>query len=340
MSALAPEARGLAAFRQDLERARSVSRAAARWLDRLAAIEREDPAIWITRTPEEAVLARAAELDQRGPEGLPLFGIPFAVKDNINVAGLPTTAACPAARQIPTDDAPVVRALLDAGAICLGKTNLDQFATGLVGTRSPCGVPKNVHHPDYVPGGSSSGSAAAVARGLVPFALGTDTAGSGRVPAAFQGVWGWKPTRGLLSTRGVVPACRSLDCVSVFSATAADLMELAPTLAGFDAADPWSRRCPPESREGYAKPPRRVGVPCAEDLEFFGDAEYERCWAEAVGGLRAWGVEVVEVCAAPFLEAGRLLYEGPWIAERYAALREYVQGEPDALLPVTRGILE
>ncbi len=312
-------------------------RQAELWVEALAESVSDDPALWITPVSEEALMKRLAELEAAdGAEDLPLYGLPFAVKDNIDVAGLPTTAACPAFTYVAERDAPVVAALLRAGALCLGKTNLDQFATGLVGVRSPYGVPRNPLGEGLIPGGSSSGSAVAVARGLAAFSLGTDTAGSGRVPAAMCGIWGWKPTRGLVSARGVVPACRSLDCVSVFATSAGDLAEVASVVAGFDPGDPWARA---ECVEA-ARPIRRVAVPPEEEMEFFGDAEQESAWARAVGELRSRGMEVVRFSLAPFFEAARLLYGGPWVAERYLVAREILEKNPEALHPVTRGILE
>ncbi len=340
MKSIAVRPRGLNDFRSEIKKAGSVCKALEKWLENLAEADRHDPAIWITRASADALRKRASELDAQKAAHLPLFGIPFAVKDNIHVAGLPTTAACPAAKQMPDADAPVVGALLNAGAICLGKANLDQFATGLVGTRSPFGIPKNVHHPDFIPGGSSSGSAAAVAMGLVPFALGTDTAGSGRVPAAFQGIFGWKPTRGLLSTRGVIPACRSLDCVSVFATNPSDLLEIASIVSQFDPLDPWSRPIEHHLRAHPAKPLRTIGVPYTEELEFFGDTGYELCWRETMQALKRHEVEIIEVTIRAFLETAQLLYQGPWIAERYAALKTFILEKPQDLLPVTRTILE
>ncbi len=295
-----------------------------------------DPAIWIARFTDAVLLARAEELESVGPSSLPLYGIPFAVKDNIDVAGLPTSAACPDFAYTPGDNAPVVQLLLDAGAICIGKTNLDQFATGLVGVRSPHGVPQNPYGPDYIPGGSSAGSAVAVARGLAAFSLGTDTAGSGRIPAAFNNLFGWKPTRGLLSTRGVVPACRSLDCVSVFANSAADVQTVLKVVAAFDNEDPFSRNIPLLP----VRPVRRIGIPMSDQLEFSGDAGYAALWKEAVEGIHARGLSVVEVDFAPFLEAARLLYEGPWVAERYLATKELLDRKPEAFHPVTRSIIE
>jgi allophanate hydrolase len=299
----------------------------------------DDPLhIWITRLTLDQLLGYARALEARDPESLPLYGIPFAIKDNIDLAGVPTTAGCPEYAYTPTQSATVVQRLIDAGAIPVGKTNLDQFATGLNGTRSPYGACRNSFDPDYIAGGSSSGSAVATALGLVSFALGTDTAGSGRVPAAFNNLVGLKSTCGLLSTSGVVPACRTLDCVSVFALTAADAQTVLDVAAGFDAHDPYSRH----ARPGRALPaPRfRFGVPKAAQLEFFGNREYAALFDVAVAQLTALGGARVEVDLAPFLEAARLLYEGPWLAERYVAIRDFIESKPEALHPVTRAVIE
>jgi allophanate hydrolase len=258
--------------------------------------------------------------------------VPFAIKDNIDLGGVPTTAACPAFARTPPADAFAVARAIAAGAIPLGKTNLDQFATGLVGTRSPYGVCNSSFDARYLAGGSSSGSALAVAHGLVSFALGTDTAGSGRVPAAFNNLVGVKPTRGLVSTRGVVPACRSLDCVSVFAASVGDAMRVLDVIAGFDAEDAFSRQNQP--RAGGIE---RVGVP--RKLEFFGDAEYERLFQAAVTRVQALGATIVPFDLEPFLEAARLLYQGPWIAERYAAVGEFIDAHRNDAHPVVRDIV-
>lgn len=328
--------RSFTEFEQRVHDAGGLVAAIGKCLADLRAADRDDPAIWISRFDDDAILERAAALEAESPEKFPLFGLPFAVKDNIDVAGLPTTAACREYAYQPESNAPVVEALLEAGAICIGKTNLDQFATGLVGTRSPYGIPRNACDPSLIPGGSSSGSAVAVARGLVAFALGTDTAGSGRIPAAFNEIAGYKPSRGLLSTRGVVPACRSLDCVSIFTSDPVDLQRVARVTTRYDANDPWSRR-PEARRVGIAK---ILGVPEAADLEFFGDGQQEQAWHRAVESLRARGFEIQTVSIAPFLEAARLLYEGPWVAERYLVVRELLASNPGALHPVTRSIIE
>jgi allophanate hydrolase len=295
-----------------------------------------DPALFITLRPEGDALAAAGRLAEAGPEGKPLYGVPFAVKDNIDVAGLPTTAACPAFAYTPERSAFVVQRLVDAGAIPIGKTNLDQFATGLVGVRSPYGVPRNALRADLIPGGSSSGSATAVGAGLVPFSLGTDTAGSGRVPAALNGIVGLKPSLGALSASGVVPACRTLDTISIFALDVADAFAAFQVAAGYDGADPYARRFPPPA---LALPERlRIGVPAAP--EFFGDAEAEAAFRRDVAAVRALGFETVEFDLAPFAEVARLLYEGPWVAERYAATKPLIETKAYAMQPVTRDIIE
>jgi allophanate hydrolase len=276
----------------------------------------------------------AAEARRRKGDRLPLFGIPFAVKDNIDLAGVPTTAGCPAFAYIPERSATSVARLIDAGAIPLGKTNLDQFATGLLGTRSPFGTCASVFDERYVSGGSSSGSGVAVARALVSFALGTDTAGSGRVPAAVNNVIGMKPSVGLVSTRGVVPACRSLDCVSVFAGSASDAEQVLRVLAAFDADDPFSREILPGALA--EKPVRRLGIP--RELDGTSD-DYQRLFAGAVANARSLGVECVPVDVEPFLEAALLLYGGPWVAERYAAVGEFIASHPDDVHPVVREIV-
>jgi allophanate hydrolase len=299
------------------------------------------PGIFIHRASLDDVLASLERANTRrlSGEALPLFGIPFAVKDNIDVAGMPTTAACPAFAHEPTHSAVVVNRLVEAGAIVLGKTNLDQFATGLVGVRSPYGACENPFDARYISGGSSSGSAVAVARGLVGFSLGTDTAGSGRVPAALTNVVGLKPTRGLLSTRGVVPACRSLDCVSIFAGTATDARTVLEVAAGFDALDPYSRDGARATLPRF-RDPIRAGVPRAVDLEFFGDTDAERLYAGALERLGALGAERVEIDLSPFLAAAELLYGGPWVAERLVAAGALLERDPGAIHPVVRGILE
>lgn len=294
-----------------------------------------DNPIWITRAADETLRARAAELSALDPERLPLYGIPFAIKDNIDAAGLPTTAGCPEFAYVPKLSATVVGRLLAAGAILIGKNNLDQFATGLVGTRSPYGEVRNALHSGYISGGSSSGSAVAVALGLVSFSLGTDTAGSGRVPAAFNNIVGLKPTLGRVPTRGVVPACRSLDCVSIFAGSAADARSVLDIAEGADALDPWSRKV----ADLPAPAGLRMGVPRQADLEWFGDGESPALFARALERLERLGATLVPIDYTPFREAALLLYGGPWVAERYAGIREFFESRPQALLAVTREII-
>ncbi len=294
----------------------------------------DDPALFIY-LPDEAVLMAEAARVAGLARDLPLWGVPFVVKDNIDVAGWPTTAGCPDFAYTPATDATVVARLRAAGALLIGKTNLDQFATGLVGTRSPYGVARNAFDAAYLPGGSSSGSASAVAAGIAAFSLGTDTAGSGRVPAAFQELIGWKPTRGRLSTRGVVPACRALDCVSVFSRTAADAAAVLRVASGYDAADAFSVKVAdaPLGRESF-----RFGVPA--ELDFAGDPDTPTLFAQAVKRLESLGGVAVSIDLTPFVEAAKLLYEGPWVAERWAAVGDFVEAKPESVHPVTRKILE
>jgi allophanate hydrolase len=293
--------------------------------------------VWIHLLPERDARERASRLEP----GSPLYGVPFAVKDNIDVAGLPTTAGCPAFRYTATCTAGAVQRLLDAGAILIGKTNLDQFATGLVGTRSPFGIPKNPFDDRYIPGGSSSGSAVAVSSGLVSFALGTDTAGSGRVPAAFTNIVGLKPTRGFFSTRGVVPACRTLDCVSVLTLTCDDANAVAEVVAAYDPEDPFSRQDSSKSSfEMRAPASFRFGVPDSVALHFFGDTDTPALFDRAVEDLKALGGSAVVIDFAPLREAACLLYEGPWVAERMAALKSFFDGHAADMHPITRTIIE
>jgi allophanate hydrolase len=297
-----------------------------------------DDHVWIHLVPEENALQRARELGAWSADQ-PLFGIPFAVKDNIDVEGLPTTAGCPAFSYVPQRTASAVQKVMDAGGILIGKTNMDQFATGLVGTRSPYGACSSIFHPDYISGGSSSGSAVAVAKGEVCFALGTDTAGSGRVPAAFNGIVGIKPTRGLVSTAGVVPACRSLDCVSIFSPdveTGAKVLEI---LAGVDESDPYSRSG--QHQRDRSTPPK-IGVPSPHQMQFFGDEAAADCWRRAVLQARAVFTqsEWTEIDLTPFQRAAELLYSGPFVAERYASVGPFVASRPASDLdPSVREII-
>ncbi len=298
--------------------------------------------VWISLVPRETALAQAQELDQRPPAALPLYGIPFAIKDNIDLAGLPTTAGCPAFSYRPAASASVVEKLVAAGAICVGKTNLDQFATGLVGTRSPYGACSSVFDPRSISGGSSSGSAVAVAKKLVSFSLGTDTAGSGRVPAAFNNLIGMKPTRGLLSTSGVVPACRSLDCVSIFAQTEADACAVFEVAKGFDSIDPYSRV--PMPGEGAApwqthSGPFRFGVPAPGKLEFFGDTEAAALFSAAVKQMESIGGVQIEIDFSVFRATAELLYAGPWVAERLAAIETFARDHASEMDPVVASII-
>jgi allophanate hydrolase len=305
----------------------------------ISAAQTQGNPLWIHLQPHEAVAAQAREIEARRAAGetLPLYGVPFAVKDNIDVAGVPTTAACPAFAYVPQATAPAVERLQQAGALLIGKTNLDQFATGLVGTRSPYGACFNPFDRRYIAGGSSSGSALAVAIGCVSFALGTDTAGSGRVPAAFTNTVGLKPTRGLVSTRGVVPACRSLDCVSIFALTCEDALRVFEQARGYDPEDIYARNAEPAPATSAARP--RCGVPRASQLEFFGDEAARAAFGGALRMLEESGAQLVEVDFEPFLDAARLLYEGPWIAERYAALKDFLESHAHDAHPVTREII-
>lgn len=294
--------------------------------------------VWIALVPREAALARVRAVENRAD--LPLGGMTFAVKDNIDVAGMPTTAGCPAYAYNPSSSATVVTRLQDAGAILIGKTNMDQFATGLVGTRSPFGACSSVFDERYISGGSSSGSAVAVAKGLVTFALGTDTAGSGRVPAAFNNLIGLKPTRGLLSTSGVVPACRTLDCVSILTRTTPEAHAVWRAARGFDPGDPFSRTSGlGEDAAPWLNGPFRFGVPSREQLEFFGDTQAEALYGEALRKVQQLGGEQVEIDLSVFRRAADLLYAGPWVAERLAAIRTFLQDHAEEMNPVVRGII-
>jgi len=307
-------------------------------LERARSFEQHN--IWIHLATAQELAPYLDRLTDHSPEDLPLYGVPFAVKDNIDVAGMPTTAGCEAYRYRPTEHAAVVQALVDAGAIPIGKTNLDQFATGLVGTRSPepWGPCRNSVNPDYISGGSSAGSAVAVALGLASFSLGTDTAGSGRVPAAFNNLIGLKPTLGRVSVRGVVPACQTLDCVSLFARDAQQAHDILAVMEKPDPQDPWQRSAPTGAKPIPAN--FRFGVPQRGQLDFDGDKNSEQLFDQAIDHLTSLGGEAVELDFAPFLEAAKLLYEGPWVAERYLATSPLISEQPDALLPVTRSIIE
>jgi len=303
-----------------------------------AAAEGDRYHAWIHRLPDQAVLAQAQRLEaDAAAQSLPLYGVPFAIKDNIDAAGYPTTAGCPAYSHIATTTATAVQRLMDAGAILIGKTNLDQFATGLVGTRSPYGACANAFDPRYISGGSSSGSAVAVALNLVSFALGTDTAGSGRVPAGFNNIVGLKPTRGAISAAGVVPACRSLDCVSIFASTAEDAWNIYQVARGYDAADTFSRHPAPSLHAPAGR--FRCGVPAAAQLDFCGDAQAARMFAQGLALVERAGGDIVEIDYTPFRETAVLLYQGPWVAERLAAIREFFGAHQNEMHWVTRAII-
>ena len=298
-----------------------------------------DNPVWIVRLTPEQLQPYIDALGNKAVDDLPLYGIPFAIKDNIDLQGVPTTAGCPDYSYTPAENAFVVQQLVDAGAIPVGKTNLDQFATGLVGTRSPYGVCRNSFNPDYISGGSSSGSAVSVAAGLVSFSLGTDTAGSGRVPAAFNNIVGMKPTRGLLSASGVVPACRSLDCVSIFALSCDDAARIKQGCETFDAADAYARPAPVGTLR-FNDSQFRFGVPQRDQLQFFGNADAEALFQQSIDRLQSLGGEPVTLDFEPFLSAARLLYEGPWVSERYAAIESFIEAQPGSLFPVTRQIIE
>ena len=311
----------------------SPTKTAARVADAIAA--RGDDGTWLSTVPRDELLAAAREIENRpGARALPLYGVPFGVKDSIDVAGVPTTLSCPDFSYVATETAPVVARLLDAGALYVGKTNLDQFATGLNGTRTPYTVPRSVYSADMISGGSSSGSALAVALGQVPFAVATDTAGSGRVPAALNGVIGFKPSRGLLSTVGLVPACKSLDCITLMAGCIDDVDRVFDVMAARDDDDAWSRDRGP--RYGGAR--IRVGLPAVDELEFFGDEPMKQAHL-AFRQRLAGQVDTVDVSLAPFLAAGELLYQGPWVAERLVVFGEFLSAAPDSIHPVVRDIL-
>ncbi|MDO8206622.1 MAG: allophanate hydrolase [Gallionella sp.] len=300
----------------------------------------DDPhRVWIHRLPLDEIEKYVLAIQDKDPADLPLYGIPFAIKDNIDLAGAPTTAGCPEYAYHPERHATVVQRLIDAGAIPIGKTNLDQFATGLNGTRSPYGACRNAYNPDYISGGSSSGSAVAVALGQVSFSLGTDTAGSGRVPAAFNNLVGVKPTRGWVSTHGVLPACRSLDCVSIFARNTADASSVLSVAAALDNQDAYSRQMHTYGFDFGRAEAFRFGVPTAEQLQFFGNQQAAELFRRSCDALRAIGGVAVEIDFTAYLNAARLLYEGPWLAERYAAITDFFDARSEAIHPVVREII-
>tara|TARA_R110001583_G_scaffold7720_3_gene37843 strand:- start:11201 stop:13039 length:1839 start_codon:yes stop_codon:yes gene_type:complete len=311
---------------------------------KLALAKSDESNVWISTISESQLQTMLTNLQSKSINELPLYGIPFAVKDNIDLALLPTTAGCDAFEYQPSESSAVVKLLMQAGAIPLGKTNLDQFATGLVGVRSPLGAVNNSFDPEYISGGSSSGSAVAVATGQVSFSLGTDTAGSGRVPAALNNIVGLKATKGLLSCTGVVPACKSLDCVTLFANTAAELNQLLEVVAQHDNSDCYSRANSDlngvsayQSNKGFSGV--KIGLPAKEQLSFFGDSEAQTIFEQSINHLKASGAEIIEINFQPFLDAAKLLYEGPWVAERYAAIEEFFCKDPKQCLPVIETII-
>ena len=304
----------------------------------------KDHEIWIHKLTREELQPYLDNLKNKSVDDLPLYGIPFAIKDNINLAGIETTAACPAFANTPESSAFVVQQLINAGAIPIGKTNLDQFATGLVGTRSPepWGPCKNSFNKEYISGGSSSGSSVSVALGLVSFSLGTDTAGSGRIPASFNNLIGLKPSKGLLSMSGVLPACRSLDCVSIFALTADDANAVFEQAAVYDVDDQYARINPFENNHRHYGLPEGAftfAVPQDDQLEFFGNDSAQKLYEDSVRGMQALGGVKQTLDFTPFLEAAILLYEGPWVTERYVAIEKLITEQADALLPVIKTII-
>ncbi|PTY37645.1 allophanate hydrolase [Saccharospirillum sp. MSK14-1] len=301
-----------------------------------------DHNIWLYQLSDAELQPYFDALAKKDPASTPLWGIPFAIKDNIDLAGVPTTAGCEAFAYTPTESAVVVQRLIAAGAIPVGKTNLDQFATGLNGTRSPHGACANAFDADYISGGSSSGSAVAVALGMASFSLGTDTAGSGRVPAAFNNLVGLKPSIGLLPTTGVVSACRSLDCVSIFALNCSDANAVLACAEGLDEADPYSRsnRYDNSARHyGVRQGRLRLGRLRAADLKFFGDDDFAAAYQQSLVALDNLDIDWVEIDYAPFDEAARLLYEGPWVSERYLAIQPMMEQQPDQVFSVVRDII-
>lgn len=293
--------------------------------------------IWISRLSLDEMLVYAKNLAGKDPASLPLYGIPFAIKDNIDLAGTPTTAGCPDFAFTPQKSATVVQKLIDAGAIPVGKTNLDQFATGLVGTRSPYSACKNSINPDYISGGSSAGSAVSVALNMASFSLGTDTAGSGRVPAAFNNLVGVKPSLGLISTIGVLPACRMLDCVSIFAKNVTDAKAILQVAQGFDVKDDYSRHA--LATKAAIDDSFVFGVPRPNQLAFFGNVEAPQLFQQAIQQLEKVGGKMLEIDFSPFIETAQLLYEGSWVVERYVAIQTFFDAKPQAILPVTKQII-
>ncbi|MFT5659944.1 MAG: allophanate hydrolase [Sulfurimonas sp.] len=297
----------------------------------------EDNPIWIYTLSDSELEPYLTRLEECEPSSLPLYGIPFAIKDNIDLEGIPTTAGCPDYSYVPKESAYVVSCLIEAGAIPIGKTNLDQFATGLVGTRSPYGACQNSINAKYISGGSSSGSAVSVALDMAVFSLGTDTAGSGRVPAAFNNLVGIKPSKGILSTSGVVPACRSLDCVSIFAKDTKDAREVFDVAVSFDTLDPYSRVMPKTQKS--VETTFSFAIPKEDQLKFFGDKEAEVLYKNAIKRFEEMGGVAVEIDFSPMLEAANLLYYGPWVTERYVALKDMIETKPESFIEVTKTII-
>lgn len=299
----------------------------------------------LTKLKEECIFISVLEVDALKEKinaivGLseydyPLLGVPFVVKDNIDVQGFNTTAGCDRYSYTPKESAFAVQLLEAAGAICIGKTNMDQFATGLVGTRSPHGIAKNYYNPEYIPGGSSSGSASAITAGYVPFSLGTDTAGSGRVPAAFQNLVGIKPTRGIVSNTGLVPACKSLDCISIFSTTVQDSSAVLNIISQYDKKDEYSR----ENYQLQYPSKIKLAIPLKENLIFFGNEEFENAFDNHIQKMKQCGYNIEEIDFSPMFDAAKLLYDGPWVAERYHAVGAFIEQNKDAIFPTTKQII-
>ena len=306
--------------------------------------ERGDDHVWIHLVPEPEALARAEQVEATIDPSEPLYGLPCGIKDNIDVPGLPSTNAFPPSRRVAESTGPAVQRLLDAGAIVIGKTNMDQFGVGLVGVRSPYGVARNAFDPAFVPGGSSAGSGVAVGAGLVSFALGNDAAGSGRVPAAFNNVVGVKPTPGLVSNTAVVGGgtAKTLETISVFALTVENGMDVLRLIAGYDPEDLFSKSEARYCDLSRMPPPRRFrfAVPRAQDLLFFGDHAASVLFESSITRLEALGGTAVEVPYSIFMETQRLLYEAPFLAERTASVAPIIQGHESALHPATRQILE
>jgi len=295
--------------------------------------------LWTYVVPEAEALEEAEKLDQKNAQDLPLYGIPFSVKDNIHVEGIPTTASCPGYAHYPECTATVVQKLLDAGAILIGKNTMDQFATGLVGVRSPH-HPVNPFNNEYIPGGSSSGSAVAVTKGLVSFSLGSDTGGSGRIPAALNNIVGLKPTPGLISTAGMVYANRSFDCVPIFALTCSDAKRVFDLAIGPDNSDPFMIPQPSKQQEAKINDGFVIGIPDKANLTFFGDEQSEACFNAAIERIKAMGGIIREVDFTPFKRAGKMIFDGPFLAERYASVGEFIEANPAEADQVVASIID